>query len=170
MRQLLLIGVFSIVGLIIAGCVSAPVRHFDDIKVNMTKDEVLEIVGNPTRTELYGGKEKWAYRFYTDEEKDQWDLRQVTFVEGKVVSVGEDTDEENRLKQINVDDAGRAERLKNFKLGPAPDAQPASAGTVNGGNSEASDPVPDQVVPKESDFIEMKGRHAPANNGDDSSK
>lgn len=170
MRQLILISVFFVAILVFAGCVSSPVKHFDDVKVNMTKDEVLEIVGNPTHTELYNGKEKWAYRFYTNEEHEHWDLRQVTFIDGKVVSVGEDTDEENRLKQINEDDAARELRLKNFKLGPAPDAQPSStSGTVNGG-SQVDDSSSVPAVPNESDYIEMKGRHAPTNNGDNSAK
>lgn len=178
MRQFGHTSILILLIFVAGACQTMPVDNFPKVKVNMTKDEVLELVGSPNRTERFEGKDKWAYRFYTDETKDKWDQRQVTFIDGKVVSVGEDIEEENRLKAINDDDRAREERRKNFKSGAAQgtgaDGANGAAGTglgtgagASGLNTSSTPSVPDPVAPNESDFVEMKGRRGPVN-GDNS--
>ena len=152
--------VVFLISILCFACSTAPVDRFSKIKVNMSKDDVLEIVGNPNRAERYNGKDKWAYRYYTDEDSNQWDYRQVTFVEGKVVSVGVDTEELDRLKTIEADDKARDDRLKAFRLGPDPaSVAPASSSTATSPAIQSS--TPDARVPTESDFTEVKGTRGP---------
>jgi len=157
--------------LFLASCVTAPVQEFSRIKPEMTKDDVLELVGSPNRTERIDGKEKWAYRYYTGENKNIETLRQVTFLNGKVLTAGEDTEEVERVKQINSDDAQRAERRKNYKLPPESNLIFTPSGVVQPREDDATkmkdaskeardlDDEPPPPRPRtESDFKEMKGR------------
>jgi outer membrane protein assembly factor BamE (lipoprotein component of BamABCDE complex) len=136
-------------------CQTTPIRDFTKVVPNMSKDEVLNIIGSPNRTERYDGKEKWAYRFWTGDDHNVEALRQVTFVSGRVVSVGEDTEEEERIKEIQEDDSKRAERRKAAKakaLMPVASAPPTTPEV----KVEVSDPPP--RIPTESDFVEQKGK------------
>lgn len=98
--------------LLVAGCQTAPIDRFSDIKEGMTKDEVLDILGSPNRTDYGYGKEKWAYKFYTGDNKSVEELKHVTFVQGKVVTLGSDEAELKRLQQIKESDEKKLSRKK----------------------------------------------------------
>jgi len=136
-------------------CQTTPIRDFTKVVPNMSKDEVLNLIGSPNRTERFDGKEKWAYRFWTGDDHNIEALRQVTFVSGHVVSVGEDFDEEQRIKEIQDDDTKRAEKRKAAKAKALePVASPPSQ--VPDVKVEVSDSPPKPET--ESDFVEQKGR------------
>jgi outer membrane protein assembly factor BamE (lipoprotein component of BamABCDE complex) len=147
-----------------SACQTTPIHDFTKIQNNMTKDEVLNIVGSPIRTERFDGKEKWAYRFWIGDDHNVEALRQVTFMNNKVVSVGEDVDEEQRIKEIQQDDLKRAERRKQAK---------AAALLPDGSVSAQPQPSIQQVSEPESkplieqDFVEQKGHRAPVSNSED---
>jgi outer membrane protein assembly factor BamE (lipoprotein component of BamABCDE complex) len=145
--------------LIWTACQTSPIHDFSKVQVNMNKDDVLNLIGSPVRTERQDGKEKWAYRFWTGDERNVETLRQVTFLNGQVVSVGEDTEEEQRLKDIQSDDEKRAERRKQIKARALSSDGNASvdAPTVNVQVSNSSKSV------IEEDFIEQKGKAIPIN-------
>src|SRR5438552_1266165 len=94
-----IMGLAALTGVLVS-CQTEPIENFSKVKESMNKDDVLGIVGSPNRTERFDGKEKWAYRYWTGPEKNVETLKQVTFWNGKVVSVGEDVDEEQRLKDL----------------------------------------------------------------------
>jgi hypothetical protein len=128
---------------------------------------VLEAVGSPTRTERIDGKDKWAYRFYTDDDRDSWDYRQATFFNGKVISAGVDTAEIERLKAIRADDQGREDRRKAFASRPADPAN-GKADAVNGITPAVQkDNVPEPRIPTESDFVDVKGKSGPTDSASD---
>src|SRR5665213_903 len=112
MRQLLL--VLILIGAISA-CQTAPIGQFSKIRMGMPKEEVLEALGSPNRTEMIEGKDKWAYRYYTGENRDVQVLKQVTFFQGYVTSFGDDTDEIKRLQQIKDSDEKRASLYNSEK-------------------------------------------------------
>jgi outer membrane protein assembly factor BamE (lipoprotein component of BamABCDE complex) len=110
----LLVSIFLIIS--INGCQTAPIDLFSRVRPEMSKDSVLDIVGSPLRTEMTYGKEKWAYKFYTGEDKDTVILKQITFLNGKVVAYGDDLAEIERLKSIRIDDEKKAERNKALEV------------------------------------------------------
>jgi outer membrane protein assembly factor BamE (lipoprotein component of BamABCDE complex) len=127
------------------------------IQNNMSKDEVLNIIGSPQRTERIDGKDKWAYRYWIGDDHNVEALRQVTFYDGHVVSFGEDTEEETRIKDIQADDQKREQKrrlAKEKSLSPEKAADQAPIVEV-----QQSDPPAKPVI--EEDFVEQKGKHAP---------
>jgi len=113
--------------IIAAGCQTNPIKKFPDVKNGMEKHDVLEVIGNPTRTERFNGEEKWVYRFYDD---DQAVLKQVTFDQsGKVISAGDDAEEAQRVEEIKSDDAKRKDlraRTKKVRTENAATENPAT--------------------------------------------
>ena len=69
------------------GCASPPkVESLKSVKLDMTKADVLEIVGNPDRTGRHNGHDRWTY--LAPDRKDET-ARYVYFDKGRVVYVGE---------------------------------------------------------------------------------
>jgi outer membrane protein assembly factor BamE (lipoprotein component of BamABCDE complex) len=78
-----LLGILGFAFLI--SCASSPHESLQKVRVGMDKNAVLDIAGNPTRTERQDGQDIWYYAFYR--ESQEW-LRAITFAGGKVVNVG----------------------------------------------------------------------------------
>jgi outer membrane protein assembly factor BamE (lipoprotein component of BamABCDE complex) len=166
MRQLLPQSFFVLVGLtivaflgLIQACQTVGVEQFTKVQSDMTKDDVLDILGSPNRTERFDGKEKWAYRYYSGSNEE---LRQVTFVNGRVVSVGEDAEEIQRIKDIQESDKKRLERRKAAKLkSPASlvEESPAAVETAPAQNTSVEGPA--KPNPSEVEYEEVKGKRGP---------
>jgi outer membrane protein assembly factor BamE (lipoprotein component of BamABCDE complex) len=155
--------------LLFSACATvATVDDFSKIKPKMSKDDVLEAVGSPNRTERVEGKEKWAYRFWTGPDKDVPVLKQVTFYNGEVVSSGDDLDEIKRLKDISDADEKRAEQHKLMKNNPPPiQSAPAASDQPAPVSAGAKAVVDEEPKPEnESEFIEMRGRKGAVKSGD----
>ncbi|MDZ4678711.1 MAG: outer membrane protein assembly factor BamE [Oligoflexia bacterium] len=153
-------------------CQSAPIERFTGVKPGMSKDEVLEKVGSPVRTERFDGKEKWAYRYYTGDERNIEVLKYVTFVNSKVESLGDDSDEHKRLEDLKQTDIKRAEKRKAVKS-KSNAAEAADAKEVGKPKPVISTHVNDSVDqdevknPKNIEFVEVKGQRAPIENSEE---
>ena len=110
MRQLSLFLLFLLIAT--SGCQTAQEKLFTRVQGDMSKDTVLDIMGSPIRTELIDGKEKWAYKFYVNKNKDTILYKQITFINNKVVTFGDDLDEINRLNEIQKNDEKKASHRK----------------------------------------------------------
>jgi outer membrane protein assembly factor BamE len=144
------------VALIYTACQTNPIHDFSKIQNNMSKDEVLNIIGSPNRTERIDGKEKWAYRFWNDDAHRTEVLDQVTFLNGRVINAGEDADEVQRLKDIEQDDAKKAERRKALKARALNPNSPDPLAPPSPVSVQVTDPPAKPVI--EEDFIEQKGK------------
>ncbi len=140
--------------LIWAACQTNPSAQFSKIKVSMTKDDVLESVGSPQRTERINGKEKWAYHLYHGSNPTTESFWQVTFLNGHVVSAGEDFDEIRRLNEIAISDEHNEKAQRDYKQ-----KQIANAKLPKVQSKEEFEEEPRRET--EDDFVEMKGQHAP---------
>lgn len=69
-----------------SGCQTNELKAYEKLKVGMDKDEVLGIMGNPTKTQRWQGKDRWTYRFYHDGAPH---LREVHFENSKSVYIGD---------------------------------------------------------------------------------
>jgi outer membrane protein assembly factor BamE len=157
-----------------AACQSAPIERFKGVKTGMSKDEVLEEVGSPTRTERFDGKEKWAYRYYTGDERNVEVLKYVIFVNSKVESLGDDSEEQTRLEEMKVEDVKRAEKRKALKTRAkaAEEADRKEAGKPKAVVSTHMKDVPveEDGAPKNIEFVEVKGKPGPVNNEEGSAE
>lgn len=70
----------------LVGCQTSMVKQFNQVKSGMDKDDVLEIMGSPNRTERFHGKDRWTYVFYDNQIKHQ---KEVQFFEGSAVYIGD---------------------------------------------------------------------------------
>lgn len=114
---MLRIAVSIVLSLILAGCSGPQKSPKELVRKGMDKAEVLEILGNPSRTGRVRGSDRWSYDTY------QNDTREVTYVffkAGKVTSVGDspggpipesDSKLGKELKQLNKDK--KKQRMKN---------------------------------------------------------
>ncbi len=78
-------GLFLILGL--GACQTSELTLWHQVQPGMDKGEVLEIMGSPTATHRFHGKDRWLYRFY---EKEKSFKKEVHFSEGIAVHVGEE--------------------------------------------------------------------------------
>jgi outer membrane protein assembly factor BamE len=62
------------------------VRQFDKLKPGMEKDDVLDIMGTPTQTQRFHGKDRWQYVFYDKRIRFE---KEIQFFEGNAIYIGD---------------------------------------------------------------------------------
>lgn len=67
------------------------------VKQGMSKEQVLGIAGNPSRSDRSKGSDRWAYDI-KDEQKRKTDTIEVYFSEGRVQYVGSENTFESQIK------------------------------------------------------------------------
>ena len=85
MQRLSIIAILFI-GLISAGCQTSMIKQFNQVESGMDKDDVLEIMGSPTRSERFHGKDRWTYVFYDQQIRHE---KEVQFFQGNAIYVGD---------------------------------------------------------------------------------
>lgn len=68
-----------------AGCQTSLVQDFEKISPGMSKDEVLSAVGPPRSSGRMHGRDRWIYRFYENQSKQE---KEVHFLDGRAVYIG----------------------------------------------------------------------------------
>lgn len=91
-----------------AACQSMPSKQFTKLKTGMDKDDVLQIMGSPDRTQRWQGMDRWTYKVW---ESDTSELKEVHFSEGIAVYVGEFVKPE-----ISADEQDKINEESNQKL------------------------------------------------------
>lgn len=67
-------------------CQTSMVNQFSEVKPGMEKDDVLDLMGSPQRTQRFHGKDRWTYIFYDDRTRFE---KEVQFFEGSAVYIGD---------------------------------------------------------------------------------
>ncbi|MEN0057887.1 MAG: outer membrane protein assembly factor BamE [Bdellovibrio sp.] len=101
-----------LLSLLLAACQTSMLKQFEKVKAGMEKDDVLDIMGSPQRTQRFHGKDRWTYIFYDDRIRFE---KEIQFFEGNAVYIGEisqpepeqsavaiDTSNEDRNKEIDA--------------------------------------------------------------------
>lgn len=83
MRDLFLI-LFS--AFLLAGCATNMREQFDRVQVGMEKNDVLNLMDSPQRTQRWHGMDRWTYIFYDQDVRYE---KEVHFADGKANYVGE---------------------------------------------------------------------------------
>lgn len=103
------------------GCQTLPADDFERLKPGMDKNEVLEIMGNPQRSERWHGMDRWTYIFFDTSKRQE---KEVHFSQGKAVYIGgryvppvtaaeQDTIFENENRELEKAWAERREQIRN---------------------------------------------------------
>lgn len=74
------------ISLLTTACQTSMLKQFSKIQPGMEKDDVLDLMGSPTRTLRSQGKDRWTYVFYDDRIRFE---KEVQFFEGNAIYVGE---------------------------------------------------------------------------------
>lgn len=149
-----------LLGVLLSGC-ATNYKNFPEIKKGMIKDEVLELVGSPQRSERRDGYEKWAYRFYGGDDNNIEKLMFVTFRGGVVVDHGVDQEEWDRRSKIQ-EDYKKAKQRKRMKSQKANESIKQEKAAKEEHRKKVYDTDIESemrdLVPKDSDFVEIKSR------------
>ncbi len=80
---------------LLVGCATTKSRPFQEVKLGMDKSQVLEIIGNPSRSSRIKGSDRWSYDDFSQGDRE---VVNIYFTEGKVSFLGTDAEYEARLK------------------------------------------------------------------------
>ncbi|KHD87436.1 MAG: lipoprotein [Bdellovibrio sp. ArHS] len=67
-------------------CQTSMLKQFGEVRPGMEKDDVLDLMGSPSRTQRFQGKDRWTYVFYDDRIRFE---KEVQFFNGNAIYVGD---------------------------------------------------------------------------------
>ena len=79
-------------------------KQLERVKSGMTKEQVLGITGNPSRSSRVQGADKWSYDIF-DSEKRRVDVIDVYFTNGTVDIVGSEESLKAKFRQSSTPDS-----------------------------------------------------------------
>lgn len=115
----------------VVGCATNMKDQFGRVQVGMEKNDVLDLVSSPQRTQRWKGMDRWTYIFYDDNHRLE---KEVLFNEGKASYVGDvvqpevsaaaqDIQNEVANREIEMTYRNqREENQRNFGVIPGSDA------------------------------------------------
>ncbi|WP_373998723.1 outer membrane protein assembly factor BamE [Bdellovibrio bacteriovorus] len=89
-----------IISLLTTACQTSMLKQFGEVKPGMEKDDVLDLMGSPSRTQRYHGKDRWTYVFYDDRIRFE---KEVQFFNGNAIYVGDISQPEVTKTAMAVD-------------------------------------------------------------------
>lgn len=98
LRAILSISLISS-GLLLSACQTNMLKEYNKLHLGMEKDDVLQVMGSPQRTQRFHGKDRWTYIFYTDRIRYE---KEVQFFEGNAIYVGEKWEPEVTAAQADA--------------------------------------------------------------------
>ena len=84
----------------LTACQTSMVKQFDKVKLGMEKDDILDIMGSPSQTQRFHGKDRWRYVFYDKRIRFE---KEVHFFEGNAVYVGDKYEPPVEMSAAKVD-------------------------------------------------------------------
>lgn len=91
---------FMVAMLFLTACQTSMVKQFSEVKPGMEKDDVLQLMGSPNRTQRFHGKDRWTYIFYDQRIRFE---KEIQFFEGSAVYVGDTWQPEPEKSAVAVD-------------------------------------------------------------------
>lgn len=98
LRSILTISLISS-SLLLSACQTNMLKEYNKLHLGMEKDDVLEVMGTPTRTQRFHGKDRWSYVFYEDRIRYE---KEIQFFEGNAIYVGEKWEPEVTAAQVDA--------------------------------------------------------------------
>jgi len=85
--------------LFLTACQTNMLREYNKLHLGMEKDDVLNVMGSPQRTQRFHGKDRWTYVFYNDHIRYE---KEVQFFEGNAVYLGDKWEPEVTAAQVDA--------------------------------------------------------------------
>jgi outer membrane protein assembly factor BamE len=98
-----------LLGLMLTGCQTNILNKFNQVKHGMEKDDVLNLMGSPQRTQRFHGKDRWTYVFYDHRIRFE---KEVHFFENNAVYVGDVWQPEENRSAFAMDKANDAKNVE----------------------------------------------------------
>ncbi len=101
--------------LAVSSCQTPRFREFENVKVGMSKEQVLETAGGPSARERRSGMDRWTYNIYDHPEGIA--VRAVHFLNGVATYVGPkpipaiSAEQQDRLNEVKNREAEERERV-----------------------------------------------------------
>lgn len=113
----LCIFLFLFLQFILIGCQTSMYHQFEQVNLGMDKDDVLQIMGSPQRTQRWRGKDRWTFVFYEDRIRFE---KEVQFHEGIATYVGQiwQPPKEESAEYIDQKNKERSEYLDKIAYAP----------------------------------------------------
>lgn len=99
--------------LLLLGCQTNMLKAYQKLTPGMEKDDVLEVMGSPQRTQRFHGKDRWTYIFYEDRVRYE---KEIQFFEGNAVYVGEPWQPEVSAAQVDAKNEASNKALEEDAL------------------------------------------------------
>ena len=146
-------GVLTLMIALIVGCQTAAHIDWTRVHAGMDKEQILEVMGNPVRTERMNNKDRWTFVFYENQVRQ---IKEVIFLDGISIYTGDHqeppvqqsaaTVDAQRLKQAIENEEADKRDKENEKLRkrhlPSTDEQPNHSGRDSNGNKSTTQPNP----------------------------
>lgn len=100
-------------GFLLSGCQTSMLKEYNKISLGMEKDDVLELMGSPQRTQRFHGKDRWTYVFYDTKVRYE---KEVQFFEGNAIYVGDKWEPEVTAAQVDAKNEASNKALEDESL------------------------------------------------------
>jgi len=109
-----------VIGSLLMGCQTNMLKEYQKLSPGMEKDDVLQVMGSPQRTQRFHGKDRWTYIFYDSRTRYE---KEIQFFEGSAIYVGDTWEPEITAAQVDAKNeasnkAIEEESLKRFQENP----------------------------------------------------
>lgn len=94
-----------LMALLTTACQTSMLNQFTQVRPGMEKDDVLNLMGSPSRTQRFHGKDRWTYVFYDKRIRFE---KEVQFFEGNAIYVGDISQPETAKTAIAMDTSNDA--------------------------------------------------------------
>jgi outer membrane protein assembly factor BamE len=116
----LILAFMMVMGSLLMGCQTNMLKEYQKISPGMEKDDVLEVMGSPQRTQRFHGKDRWTYIFYDSRIRYE---KEIQFFEGNAVYVGDIWQPEISAAQVDAKNEAsnksiEEDTLKRFQDNP----------------------------------------------------
>lgn len=106
--------------LFLSACQTPRYREFEQVKVGMSKEQVLSVAGNPSNRDRKQSVDRWTYNLH--DHPDGKTVREVHFFEGVSIYVGPkqlpavSADQQDLLNEIKNREAEERERVDHSSV------------------------------------------------------
>ncbi|MGZ3742320.1 MAG: outer membrane protein assembly factor BamE [Pseudobdellovibrionaceae bacterium] len=113
MIRSILVLIILIGDLMLSACQTHMYEEYSKLHPGMEKEDVLQVMGSPQRTQRFHGKDRWTYIFYDNQLRHE---KEVQFFEGNAVYIGDPWQPEISAAQIDSKNEASNKALEEESL------------------------------------------------------
>lgn len=98
---------------LLLGCQTSMLKEYQKLTPGMEKNDVLEVMGSPQRTQRFHGKDRWTYVFYDDRTRYE---KEIQFFQGNAIYVGDPWQPEVSAVEVDAKNEAANQALEEDAL------------------------------------------------------